>query len=413
MNISLPPSEQVVFTQKLLQWADRHYPFVAYFNGNNLPYPQSGFKTTFFAGTKSLPFEAFHQFAKKEMVGILAYELKDAFEKLQSNNPSILQQQETVFFLPEIKVEFGGDSISLKTDQPEQLLANIMEEEICLGKTQVNSIRQLTEKKDYLQTVRHIKNHIEEGDIYEMNYCMAFEAEVAEINPISLYFQLNHRSPMPFSAFFKAESQFLLCASPERFLKRSSDSIIAQPIKGTIKRGGSDEEDRQLMEMLYHSEKERAENLMIVDLMRNDLSKVSLTGSVQVDELFGIYTFRNLHQMISTVSSQLKPEIAFPQIIQSTFPMGSMTGAPKIKCMELIERYENFRRGWFSGSVGCINADGDFDFNVIIRSILYDAESQKIMFAVGSAITHDADPEQEYEECLLKASAIFDLLEGK
>jgi len=217
---------------------------------------------------------------------------------------------------------------------------------------------------------------------------------------------------MPFSSLFKAENLYLIGASPERFLKKEGMRMIAQPIKGTIRRGKDSEEDFALKNQLLNSEKERAENLMIVDLMRNDLSKFSETGSVDVEELFGVYPFAKVHQMISTVTSDIKKNVGLKEIIHATFPMGSMTGAPKIKCMELIEKYENFRRGWFSGTLGHIHTNGDFDFNVIIRSIVFDKNTGKGYFAVGSAITYDADPAYEYEECLLKASAILEVLEG-
>jgi len=218
---------------------------------------------------------------------------------------------------------------------------------------------------------------------------------------------------MPFSSYFKAGNKYLVGASPERFLKKTGSKIIAQPIKGTIKRGATPEADEQLRQLLQNSEKERAENLMIVDLMRNDLSRISEVGMVKVEELFGIYSFKNISQMISTLSSTVRKSVVFEEIIEKTFPMGSMTGAPKIRCMELIDRYENFKRGWFSGALGYISDNQDFDFNVVIRSIIIDKEARQLYFAVGSAITYDADPLHEYEECLLKAQPIFEALKVK
>ncbi|MCK5367993.1 MAG: anthranilate synthase component I family protein, partial [Cyclobacteriaceae bacterium] len=202
----------------------------------------------------------------------------------------------------------------------------------------------------------------------------------------------------------------LICSSPERFLKKEGTKIISQPIKGTIKRSFDKKEDEQLKQALLHSEKERAENLMIVDLVRNDLAKSSMTGSVKVEELFGINTFKKVHQMISTVSSMHKESISIPTIIKHAFPMGSMTGAPKIRVMKEIEELEDSSRGLYSGAVGYFTPDHNFDFNVVIRSILFDAESGKISFHVGSAITFDSDPEYEYNECLLKAESLFEVL---
>src|SRR5690606_22972863 len=236
-------------------------------------------------------------------------------------------------------------------------------------------------REEYIQNVKQIQNHIIEGDIYEMNYCMAFCASYSLLDPVHLYYKIREKSPMPFSALFKADEKYVVGASPERFLKKSGSKIIAQPMKGTIKRGHTPESDQKLKDRLQNSEKEKAENLMIVDLMRNDLSRISLTGKVKVEELFGIYSFAQVSQMISTVSSTLPSSTDFEEIIQKTFPMGSMTGAPKIRCMELIDQYENFRRGWFSGAMGYLSANQDFDYNVVIRSIVLDQNLGKLFFA--------------------------------
>ena len=160
-----------------------------------------------------------------------------------------------------------------------------------------------------------------------------------------------------------------------------------------------------------NSAKDRSENVMVVDLVRNDLSKVCKEGTVRVDELYGIYSFPQVHQMISTVSGELKEEVCFTDILKATFPMGSMTGAPKNKVMHLIEKYEQTKRGIFSGAVGYISPNGDFDFNVVIRSIMYNADTSYLSFQTGSAITFYSDPEKEWEECLLKAEAIKVVLE--
>ncbi|WP_143961649.1 aminodeoxychorismate synthase component I [Litoribacter populi] len=395
---------------KILDWACTKYPFSAYFTSNDIPYPHGGFKQVLFAGTTTIPFEEIKD--NEDLVGILSYDLKNRFEKLQSHNPTILSHPESLFFRPELKIEFDKESLTIHGEDPENVWEQILEKVYKPKKNKISSLTALTSKQKYLESVEHIKRHIIEGDIYEMNYCMAFQAEVSSLSPIDLFRKLSTKSPMPFAAFFKANNQYLICASPERFIKKTGSKLIAQPIKGTAKRGKDEVEDQSLKTALLNSEKERAENLMIVDLMRNDLSRVSQTGSVKVEELFGIYTFKNLHQMISTVASEVNDGVSFHEIISKTFPMGSMTGAPKIKCMELIEQYEDFRRGWYSGSLGYMEKNGDFDFNVIIRSIFYDEKIGQLYFAVGSAITFDAEPEAEYQECLLKAKAIIQILEG-
>ncbi len=260
-------------------------------------------------------------------------------------------------------------------------------------------------KPEYLANIKTIKDHIIKGDVYELNYCQEFYAN-ATIQPISTYLQLNKYSKAPFSTYYKLDKKYLLCCSPERFLKKTDNKLIAQPIKGTSKRSTDKKEDQKLMNELSVSLKEQAENVMIVDLMRNDLSKSAVPGSVTVDELFGIYTFELVHQMISTISSTLRPDVHFINAIKNAFPMGSMTGAPKIAAMQLIEQYETTKRGLFSGAVGYILPNNDFDFNVVIRSLLYNHINKYISYQVGGAITDGSVPEREYEECLVKAQIL-------
>ena len=265
-------------------------------------------------------------------------------------------------------------------------------------------------RTEYIHSVEKLKEHIRKGDIYEINFCQEFFAENASIDTTEIYKNLNAISGAPFAAFCKFDTHYLMCASPERFLQKRGNKLISQPIKGTIKRSENRETDDQLKNELLHNEKERSENVMIVDLVRNDLSRIAKKGSVNVDELYEIYSFKQVHQMISTVSCEIENTVSFTEILKSMFPMGSMTGAPKISAMKLIEQYESTKRGLYSGAVGYISPEGDFDFNVVIRSILYNSENKYLSFMVGSAITDKAQAEQEYEECLLKAKAMFQAL---
>jgi para-aminobenzoate synthetase component 1 len=258
--------------------------------------------------------------------------------------------------------------------------------------------------------VEKIRNHILEGDIYEMNLCLQFALWEVDIDPLDIYTSLTQRSPTPFSCFTRLNELYILSASPERFLRKQGEILISQPIKGTAKRHTDPGDDLRSKEALFSSEKERAENMMIVDLVRNDLARSSVIGSVHVPEIFGIYSFEQWHQMISSVTGKLRPDVYSVDAISNAFPMGSMTGAPKVKVMELIEHYEDFRRGIYSGAVGYFTPEENFDFNVVIRSIIYNRTSQKLSFAVGSAITYDSDPQAEYDECLLKAKAIIEIL---
>jgi para-aminobenzoate synthetase component 1 len=348
---------------------------------------------------------------KQWILGYISYDLKNQFEKLNSGNPNHIGFPLISFFVPKhlLVIDKSGkviEGISIV----EQLLNTYPD--IHPNAFQL-TIKPKVSKADYIKNVSLIIEHICAGDMYEMNYCVEFYSENTPIQPQTVYQKLKHTSPTPFGAFVRDLHLYLMCASPERFICKKGNNIYSQPIKGTIARGNNESEDESNKHQLLNSEKERAENLMICDLVRNDLSRACETGSIQVNELFGIYSFKQVHQMISTLSGNLKPEITLEEIIRYTFPMGSMTGAPKIKTMELIEQYENSQRGLYSGAVGYINPNGDFDFNVVIRSIQYNSLSHYTSYMVGSAITFDSNPEEEYQECLLKAKAMIEVLENK
>lgn len=400
--------------EKLCRWADEHFDFFAFTNGNNHHYPEGPFSTHFYAGNKQLAEpEIWNESSNFKKVGIIGYDFKNRLEKLKSQNPTFLELPEICFFTPTFCLEFLEEKVVSDVELTEEFWKEIKGTNLPSKSTTSCSVVPQITKAEYLQTVKTIQNHIIEGNTYESNFCQAYAGSFESWDPIAAYLKLNKLSPMPFSALFKAKTQWLISASPERYLKKTGNKIIAQPIKGTIKRGESNAEDALNKETLAKSEKEQAENLMITDLMRNDLSQVSKTGSVKVTELFGIYPFPKVFQMISTIASELKEEATFSEIIQASFPMGSMTGAPKIRTMEIIEDLESFKRGWFSGAFGVMEENGDFDFSVVIRSIIADLEVKKLYFGVGSAITFDANAEQEYDECSLKAKAILEVLSGK
>jgi para-aminobenzoate synthetase component 1 len=268
-------------------------------------------------------------------------------------------------------------------------------------------------REEYLETVRRLQEHILRGDCYEINFCQEFFACPVSIDPLQTWFSLSRNSPNPFAACYKLDWRYLLCASPERYLRRTGNTLLSQPIKGTSPRIGEDgsgaaaaQDDKAGRDRLYSSAKDRSENVMVVDLVRNDLSKICLEGSVTVEELYGIYSFPQVHQMISSIKGELPPGVGLADCIKATFPMGSMTGAPKNRVVELIAQVERTRRGIFSGAVGYMDPGGDFDFNVVIRSILYNGKDGYLSYQVGSGITFYSDPEQEYEECLWKAEGI-------
>jgi para-aminobenzoate synthetase component 1 len=272
-----------------------------------------------------------------------------------------------------------------------------------------NIIQTDLSKEKYLEKIKSIKEHIQQGDIYEANFCYEYHAQNIQIEPLGIYQKLNERTQAPFSVFGKINHRYIISASPERFIKKEDNKVISQPIKGTIKRGKDEQEDLEMIQFLENNPKDRSENIMIVDLVRNDLSKIANPASVVVEELCKIYTFKNIHQMISTVSAKIE-NVTSIDIIKALFPMGSMTGAPKIRAMELMEHFEENKRGLYSGAIGYFAPNGDFDFNVAIRTLLYDEIQKTISFSVGGAITDLSLPEQEYEETLLKAEAIIKAL---
>ncbi len=344
---------------------------------------------------------------KDWMFGFLSYDLKNQTERLRSSNPSVFDWPDLHFFLPEILIRLESEErlrIESATIAPEKIWASILGTSLLDVFKASPVIQCRTTKEEYLDNVRRIQDHILQGDIYEMNYCVEFYAENVELSPSALFTRLNSISKAPFGGFLKYGTSYLACGSPERFLKKEENRIISQPIKGTAPRGNTPEEDERLRELLFNSNKDRSENVMIVDLVRNDLSRVC--RGVEVEELFGIYDFEQVWQMISTIKGTLRPGCHGVDAIKAAWPMGSMTGAPKIRAMELIDEFENFKRGMYSGSIGYVSPTGDFDFNVVIRSILFDSEQKYLSFPVGGAIVFDSDPEKEWEECLLKASSM-------
>ncbi len=398
----------------LLFWAAEKFNFLAYFEGNGHTYPEGAFKNLFFAGDNQLTEgELFETTTRKEKVGILGYDFKNKIESLRSDNPEFFPLPDLCFFEPEVSLQITENGFFSKSLLSEQWIEELETFPLPARGNLTCAVAPQFSKATYIEKIKNIQNEIREGNTYEANFCQAYSGDFESWDPIAAYLRLNELSKMPFSGLFKARNQWLVSASPERYLKKSGNHLIAQPIKGTIKRGKNETEDADNRRILLASEKERAENLMITDLTRNDLARVSETGSVVVNELFGIYPLPRVFQMISTVSSELKSDVTFKDIIHATFPMGSMTGAPKISTMKIIEREEHFKRSWFSGAFGWVDEEGDFDFSVVIRSIVADLEAKKLYFGVGSAITIDASAEQEYEECALKAQAILELLRGK
>ena len=358
----------------------------------------------------------YQQTTRDWLFGYLTYDLKNDTEVLNSENFDGLDFPDLFFFQPKKMFLLKGNQLQIQyLNMCEDEIDSDFEEIGATHKSQVENveviaIQQRISKERYIEKVSKLLEHIHHGAIYEANFCMEFFAENASINPLAIYQKLNAISQPPFAVYFKNNFNYLLCASPERYIMKQENKVISQPIKGTAKRFADKDMDEKAKVDLFNNPKERSENIMIVDLVRNDLSHTATKGSVTVEELCGIYTFEQVHQMISTVVSEVENTTSPIEILRTTFPMGSMTGAPKISAMKIIEALEETKRGLYSGAVGYFKPNGNFDFNVVIRSILYNSATNYVSFSVGSAITSMSIPEQEYEECLLKAKAMFEVL---
>ncbi|MFT4094020.1 MAG: anthranilate synthase component I family protein [Niabella sp.] len=413
-------TDTIIFKQKVLGWLKQFDTFC--FLDSNL-YP-GNYELLVGAGVMRryeasgvTALNGFQNFIDKKpawLFGHLGYELATTERAGLSEKKDLLSFPDICFFEPEIVLQLQCNELQITAGSPEAIFRSI-EQQVVAAQPEKQApleIKNRISREEYIATIDHLKNHIQRGDCYEINFCQEFFSENVLADPFLLFANLNKISPNPFAACYKLQDKWLLCASPERFIKKGGAAIISQPIKGTLPRNQAANNAARERDQLLHSKKDRAENVMVVDLVRNDLARICEEGSVKVDELFGIYSFPQLHQMISTVSGTLKKQADFTDIINATFPMGSMTGAPKIKVMQLIDQYEKSKRGIFSGALGYINPENDFDFNVVIRSIMYNQTSRYLSFQTGGGITIYCDAEKEWEECLLKASAIKKILGG-
>ena len=413
------------FKKKLFSWG-KQFETIVWLDSNNYQQTYSSFnavlaveeftsiKTDYKGAFEKL--KEYQSYTKDYIFGYLSYDVKNDTETLSSNNFDGLGFADLYFFQPQklifvhdTTVEFHylhmvDDEIIKDFNQIELIEEDFVEEKQKL--TSDIKIKLRVHKDEYYKKVNQVLHHIHRGDIYEANFCQEFYAENTVINPFQIYKELNAISEPPFATFLKVDEHYLMSASPERYIKKEGTKVISQPIKGTAKRYINKVEDEKIAFDLARDEKERAENVMIVDLVRNDLSRTAKKGSVKVEELCKVYSFKQVHQLISTVVSEIETTTHPVTVIKDTFPMGSMTGAPKVSAMKIMEALEETKRGLYSGTVGYFTPNGDFDFNVIIRSILYNQQNNYISFSVGGAITAKSTPEKEYEECLLKAKAM-------
>ncbi|WP_244518745.1 anthranilate synthase component I family protein [Parapedobacter composti] len=346
--------------------------------------------------------------------GFFGYDLKNEIEQLYSRHLNRIDFPDAYFFVPQYTLLIGQHNVEIKGADPAAIVREIEATEVTDGPPGFKGqLRYRVDHHAYFTTFDALKNHIRMGDVYEINYCQEFYAEEASLNPLETYRRLNAVSPTPFSCFFKYGDRYILSASPERFLSKNGNTLISQPIKGTAPRGKTGKQDERLKTQLAANPKEVSENLMVVDLVRNDLTRSAEPGTVEAPALLEIHSFKQVHQLVSTVTCQARKGISATEIIRNTFPPASMTGAPKISAMELIDAYEDSRRGVYSGALGYFSPQGNFDFSVVIRTMLYNAKKRYLSFQTGGAITANADPEKEYDECLLKGKALFEVLKGR
>lgn len=418
--VSFPVHDPVVIKKRVLNWLRRFNTF-CFLDSNQYNDTYTKHQILIGAGYKrkceSCDHDALHQlqqfvFHKKcWLFGHLNYELSTNENIIFHQKPDELHFPDVYFFEPQVILQIKDNALLICAEEPDNVFKQIqcsIDEDFC--HSGIAEIKNKISKEAYISIIQKLKSHIHRGDCYEINFCQEFYSYDAVIDPFIVFEKLMDVSPNPFSAFYNIEGRWLICASPERFLQKLNNTIISQPIKGTLARTTmADDSERRA---LFNSAKDKAENVMVVDLVRNDLSKICEEATVKVDELFGIYTFPQVHQMISTVSGIVKEDINFEQVIQATFPMGSMTGAPKMEVMKLIDMYEPSKRGIFSGCVGYISPDGNFDLNVVIRSILYNQHTQYLSYQAGSGITMYSDAEKEWEECMIKAKAIKQILQS-
>ena len=418
------------FKQRLFRWSQQ-FETIVWLDSNNYQQQYSSFdgclaveeftsiKTDYHNAFDKL--KEYQSYTKDFIFGYISYDVKNDVEKITSNNFDGLDFADLFFFQPQKLIFIKGNTVEFQylrmiddeiEEDFEEILTFSKQSKTINSDQEGIKIKLRIHKDEYHQKVNKVLAHIKRGDIYEANFCQEFYAETTNINPFEVYEHLNEISEPPFATFLRMEDQYLLSATPERYLKKEKTKIISQPIKGTAKRFINTIEDDKVAYDLSRDEKERAENVMIVDLVRNDLSKTAKKGSVKVEELCKVYSFKQVHQMISTITSEVEHNTHPVDVIKDTFPMGSMTGAPKVSAMKIIENLEETKRGLYSGTVGYFTPDGDFDFNVIIRSILYNADKKYVSYSVGGAITAKSTPEKEYEECLLKAKAMKYVLQN-
>lgn len=351
----------------------------------------------------SNPWEIFKRFRKESgwLFGYIGYDMKNDIESLTSINKEMYQAPDLYMIEPSVLFKIENSSIEQISGEALDITSDLDINSHCV----VQNLQPQVSRVEYVTAVRKIKDYIKEGDFYELNYSYPLTA-VFSGDSFDLYKKMRTVNPVPFGSFIEFDDISICCLSPERFLKNSGGHLLSEPIKGTSGRSTDPEADERLRNELKNAKNE-AENLMIVDLVRHDLSRVSKPGSIRVSKLYDIQTFDTVHQLISRVEGEMRENTDPVDVIKACFPMASMTGAPKLEVMKKIEEFECYKRGIYSGSIGYFTPDGDFDFNVVIRTAIIQGYS--LTYPSGGAITGDSDPNEEWHETLLKAKTLTSL----
>lgn len=360
-------------------------------------------------GTESVfnqnPWDALSEFRENSgwSFGYLGYDLKNFIEKLESQNPDEINAPDLFMIEPEyiflinrqlgIIQQIDGSPFSIPDAQ-----------DLDSGdRMEITEHGNVSAREPYLQAIQRAKRDIFEGLYYEVNLSRRISGEFSG-SALDLYHRMKRQGAVPFGAFMHTDAFDVCCASPERFLRKTGKKLLSEPIKGTAEVTGDEAQNHHILESLKNSEKNRAENLMIVDLVRNDLNRIAIKGSVSTGHLFEVRRFPTVFQMVSQVTAEVTDNADPVEIIKACFPMGSMTGAPKISAMQAIERLENYKRGIYSGAIGYFTPDGDFDFNVVIRTAI--CIGNRWYYSTGGAITSDSDPLDEWNETIIKTRAL-------
>ncbi len=424
--IKLTGAQAKEIKQRMLNWA-KQFSILVFLDSNYYPSNYDGYECLLATGSVDLisgnendPLSLLqkrHNTKPDWLFGHICYDYKNILEpQLTSSHTFSTGFPLLNFFVPQTVCHLNREQTILTIesfDDPNVVYKQINEIDLEFVEKLIPKLRfnYMIGKDEYLDTISKLRRHIADGDCYEINFCNKGYCDHADINPLQVFNALNALSPSPFAAYYRLNDKYMMCASPERYIRKEGNKILSQPMKGTARRDKDYVKDVQIKEALRNDIKERAENVMIVDLVRNDLARCCEPGSVKADELFSIYTFPQVHQMVSSVSGTMRAGLPVTDAIRYSFPMGSMTGAPKYKVMQLIDKYEKAGRELYSGTIGYINPDGDFDFNVVIRSLFYNVSTKYLSYQTGGAITYDSNPELEWEEMRLKAWAMERIFE--